>query len=93
MIFLSPFLEKSHSLKDSEYQIYNVYFSLNNETLILFSRKNIYAYARDESLRLFFPFHLTYEESWRSNYESCRLGIFSSFFISNRKICLILRVK
>ena len=50
MILLSPFLEKSHSIKDSESQIYNIHFSLNNETLILFSRKNIHTYARGESL-------------------------------------------
>ena len=39
MILLSPFSEKSHSIKDSESQIYNIHFSLNNETLILFTRK------------------------------------------------------
>ena len=52
MILLSPFSEKSHSIKDSESQIYNIHFSLNNETLILFLRKNIYTYARDESFAL-----------------------------------------
>ena len=39
MILFSPFFEKSHSIKDSESQIYNIHFSLNNETLILFTRK------------------------------------------------------
>ena len=39
MILLLPFSEKSHSIKDSESQIYDIHFSLNNETLILFSRK------------------------------------------------------
>ena len=52
MILLSPFSEKSHSIKHSESQIYNIHFSLNNETLILFQRKNIYTYARDESFAL-----------------------------------------
>ena len=52
MILLSPFFEKSHSIKHSESQIYNIHFSLNNETLILFQRKNIYTYARDESFAL-----------------------------------------
>lgn len=52
MILLLLFLEKSHSIKDSESQIYNIHFSLNNETLILFSRKIIYEYARDESFAL-----------------------------------------
>ena len=52
MILLSPFSEKSHSIKDSESQIYNIHFPLNNETLILFLRKNIYTYARDESFAL-----------------------------------------
>ena len=28
-------------------------FYINNETLILFSRKNIYTYARDESLLVY----------------------------------------
>lgn len=50
MILLSPFFEKSHSIKDSESQIYNIRFYINNETLILFLRKNIYTYARGESL-------------------------------------------
>ena len=50
MILLSLFFEKSHSIKDSENQIYNIHFSLNNETLILFLRKNIYTYARVKSL-------------------------------------------
>ena len=47
MILLSLFFEKSHSIKDSENQIYNIHFSLNNETLILFRRKKMYmcAYA------------------------------------------------
>ena len=31
--------EKSHSIKDSESQIYNIRFYINNETLILFQRK------------------------------------------------------
>lgn len=52
MILLSPFSEKSHSIKDSESQIYNIHFPLNNETLIFFSRKNIHTYARDESFAL-----------------------------------------
>ena len=52
MILLLLFLEKSHSIKDSESQIYNIHFSLNNETLILFPRKIIYEYARDESFAL-----------------------------------------
>ncbi len=52
MILLLPFFEKSHSIKDSESQIYNIRFYINNETLILFSRKNIYTYARDESFAL-----------------------------------------
>ncbi len=52
MILLLPFSEKSHSIKDSESQIYDIHFSLNNETLILFPRKNIYTYARDESFAL-----------------------------------------
>ena len=42
MILLSPFFEKSHSIKDSESQTYNIYFSLNNETLILlYPKKDI----------------------------------------------------
>ena len=42
MILLSPFFDKSHSIKDSESQTYNIYFSLNNETLILlYPKKNI----------------------------------------------------
>ena len=52
MKLLLPFFEKSHSIKDSESQIYTLHFSLNNETLILFSRKNIYTYACDESFAL-----------------------------------------
>ena len=52
MILFSLFLEKSHSIKDSESQIYNIHFSFDNETLILFPRKNIYTYARDESFAL-----------------------------------------
>ena len=52
MILFSLFSEKSHSIKESESQIYNIHFSLNNETLILFSRKIIYVYARDESFAL-----------------------------------------
>ena len=39
MILLLPFFKKSHSIKDSDSQIYNIHFSLNNETLILFTRK------------------------------------------------------
>ena len=39
MILLSPFSEKSHSIKDSESQIYTLHFSFDNETLILFPRK------------------------------------------------------
>lgn len=50
MILFSLFFEKSHSIKDSESQIYNIHFSFDNETLILFPRKNIYTYARSESL-------------------------------------------
>lgn len=47
MILFSLFFEKSHSIKDSESQIYNIHFSFDNETLILFPRKNI-----DESFAL-----------------------------------------
>lgn len=54
MILLLQFFEKSHSIKDSESQIYNIHFPLNNETLILFPRKNINTYARSESLLIKF---------------------------------------
>ena len=50
MILLSLFLEKSHSVKPSECQIYSIRFYINNETLILFSRKYIYTCARSEPL-------------------------------------------
>lgn len=46
MILLLPFSEKSHSIKDSESQIYNIHFSLNNETLILLYSKKKYMRAR-----------------------------------------------
>ena len=52
MILLSLFFEKSHSIKDSESQIYNIHFSFDNETLILFTRKNINTCARDEPFAL-----------------------------------------
>ena len=53
MILFSPFFEKSHSIKDSESQIYNIYFSLNNETLILLYPKKIYACAYEDPLLVY----------------------------------------
>ena len=42
MILLLPFSEKSHSIKDSESQIYTLHFSFDNETLILlYPKKDI----------------------------------------------------
>ena len=38
--------------------MYNIHFSLNNETLILFSRKNIYTYAREINPLRYLPFCL-----------------------------------
>ena len=57
MILLSLFFEKSHSIKDSENQIYNIHFSLNNETLILFLRKTFIRMLATNPLR-YLPFCL-----------------------------------